>query len=346
MATRIFHSVRWTTGVAAVVALLLLAGCGGLGAEATPMPTRTPLPTFTPTPPDGQVAEPVAEPIAEPVVDPNAAVQPPPAPVQGEQGQPPAPATEAAQPDQPPAAAPTEAPTAAPSPTPAPAAAEVVTNDIINVRRGPGTNYDLLGSAQTGTKFKATGKSPAGDWWQIDYNGQPGWVFGQLVTASGTEAIAVAQNIPAAPTAAPAPPPTNTPQPQQEAQPQPTAAPSKKYFFNVQVVSKCERQPAGNWFEGKTYVGGQPKSGYKVVFSVGPDGGWITEPQTTGPHEGYPGWDPGYYSHIIRANGPIVGTWYVWVVDDAGQRISEIANFTTTGPGEGCNQAVVDFDSR
>ena len=99
-------------------------------------------------------------------------------------------------------------------------------------------------------------------------------------------------------------------------------------------------------YEGKTYVGGQPQSGYKVVFSAGPDGGWITEPQTTGPHQGYPGSDQGYYSHIIRTNGPIAGTWYVWVVDDGGQRISEIASFTTTGEGEGCNQAVVDFDSR
>jgi len=304
------------------------------------MPTRTPLPTFTPTPPDGQAAPPV-------VVDPNAAAEAPPAPAQGEQE--PAPATAAAPEGQPPAPPPAETPTVAPSPTPPPAAAEIVTNDIINVRRGPGTNYELVGSAQVGTKFKATGKSPAGDWWQIDYNGQPGWVFGQLVTASGAEAVAVAQNIPAAPTAAPAPPaapPTNTPPPPQEAQPQPTAAPSKKYFFNIQVVSKCERQPAGNWFEGKTYVGGQPKSGYKVVFSAGPDGGWITEPQTTGPHPGYPGWDQGYYSHIIRNVGPIAGTWYVWVVDDAGQRISEVASFTTTGEGEGCNQAVVDFDSR
>jgi hypothetical protein len=332
MATRNIHSARWASAVAAVAAMLLLAGCGGMGAEATPLPTRTPLPTFTPTPQE-----------AAPVVDPNAAAQAP-APVQGGQDQPPAP--QGAEQAQQPAAPPTEAPTPEPTATPVPVAAEVVTNDIINVRGGPGTNYGLVGSAQAGTKFKVTGKNQAGDWWQIDYSGQPGWVFGQLVTATGAEAVAIAQNIPVPPTAAPPPPPTNTPEPQPPAEPQPTAAPSKNYFFNVQVVSRCDRQPAGNWFEGKTYVGGQPKSGYKVVFSSGPDAGWITEPQTTGPHQGYPGWDQGYYSHIIRPTGPIAGTWYVWVVDDGGQRISEIASFTTTGPGEGCNQAVVDFDSR
>ena len=66
----------------------------------------------------------------------------------------------------------------------------------------------------------------------------------------------------------------------------------------------------------------------------------------SGPHEGYPGGDAGFYSHIISANGPRVGSWYVWVVDSTGQRISEIANWQSTGPGEGCNQATVDFDSR
>jgi hypothetical protein len=113
----------------------------------------------------------------------------------------------------------------------------------------------------------------------------------------------------------------------------------------VAVVGKCERQPAGNWFEGKTYIGGAPQSGYLVAFSYASDGPIVATIQS-GPHEGYPGWDAGYYSHIISANGPRAGSWYVWVVDSNGQRISEIANWQSTGPGEGCNQATVDFDSR
>ncbi len=66
----------------------------------------------------------------------------------------------------------------------------------------------------------------------------------------------------------------------------------------------------------------------------------------SGPHAGYEGWSTGFYSHIINASGPQAGNWFVWVVDDNGARISEIGNFQTTGPGEGCNQAIVDFDSR
>ena len=88
----------------------------------------------------------------------------------------------------------------------------MTTNDIVNIRTGPGTNYSLEGSAQVGETFRVTGKNAEGSWWQIDYNGQTGWVFGQLVTATGAEGVAVAQNIPAPPTAAPVPP-TDTPAP-------------------------------------------------------------------------------------------------------------------------------------
>lgn len=118
------------------------------------------------------------------------------------------------------------------------------------------------------------------------------------------------------------------------------------YLFNSATVAACQRQPAGNWFEGKTFIDGQPSNGHRVVFSAQPDGEWATEPVISGPHPGYEGWDTGYYSHIINAFGPQAGDWYVWIVDDASQRISEIAHWTSTGPGEECNQAVVNFDSQ
>ncbi len=222
----------------------------------------------------------------------------------------------------------------------------------VNVRAGPSTNYAAIGLANPGQVFDITGKNAAGDWWQLNYNGQPGWVLGQLVTLANTAAVAVAQNIPAEP--APAPvvvaPPTNTPVPAPPAEaptPAPTQPPASTYKFNVAVVGRCDRQPAGNWFQGTTYVNGAPQSGFKVVFSgAGPDGEWATPPVLSGPHAGYEGWNQGYFSHIINASSPVAGTWYVWVVDDAGARISEIASWTSTGPGEGCNEATVDFDSR
>ena len=248
------------------------------------------------------------------------------------------------------AAPPTDTPPPAePTATPTAEAAIAITTQGMNVRGGPGTNYPIVGAAQAGEQYVITGKDQSGAWWQVTYNGQNGWLFGELVTANNSSAVALAQNIPAPP------PPTNTPIPAPTQPPAPTAAPEQptqppapanNYKFNVAVVGSCQRQPAGNWFEGKTYIGGQPASGYKVVFSYAPDAAPITPPMTTGPHPGYEGWDAGYYSHIINASGPKAGNWFVWVVDDSGNRISEIANWQSTGPGEGCNQAVVDFDSR
>lgn len=309
--------------VGCLVVMLLLAGCPATSEEPPPMPpTRTPLPTFTPTPP-GPVVDVAATNAAA-----TAAAAVPPTPV--------------------PTDTPAEPPTPTqPAATPTPDAATATTSQAINVRGGPGTNYPIIGAAQSGTVFTIKGKDPTGAWWQVDYQGRDGWLFGQLVNAQNTGAVAVAQNIPPPPppTATqppPPPPPTQAP----AAQPTQPPAPSTKYKFNVVVVSRCERQPAGNWFEGTTYIGGQPANGYKVVFSYAPDATPITAPVISGPHPGYPGWKPGYYSHIINANGPKAGDWYVWVVDDAGQRISEIGKWTSTGPGEACNQAVVDFDSR
>jgi len=116
-------------------------------------------------------------------------------------------------------------------------------------------------------------------------------------------------------------------------------------YFNSAIVTKCEPQPAGNWFEGTTNVNGQPQSGYLVVFSYAPDGPIIATIQS-GLHGGYPAWNTGYYSHMISATGPRAGNWSVWIIDGTWQRISEIATWQSTGPGEGCNQATIDFNSQ
>lgn len=323
---------RWRIWIGLVGLMVALAGCPQRQ-EAVPIaPTRTPMPTFTPTP-EGPAIDVAATEAAVGATSTAASVAQP-AVAEG-----PAPT-----------ATPAEAP-AEPTATPTPAAAQATASQGMNVRAGPGTNYQIIGAAQTGDRFTIKGKDPTGAWWQVDYNGRDGWLFGQLVSAQNTDGVAVAQNIPPPPppTATPVPRPTQPPaQPTQPPAAQPTQppAPSTKYKFNIVVVSRCERQPAGNWFEGTTYIGAQPANGYKVVFSYAPDAPPITAPVISGPHPGYDGWKPGYYSHIINASNPKAGDWYVWIVDDSGNRISEIGKWTSTGPGEGCNQAVVDFDSR
>jgi hypothetical protein len=91
--------------------------------------------------------------------------------------------------------------TAQPSPTPTatptpPQPATAVIDSQVNVRQGPGTDYAIIGTATQGQRFPITGKNQDGSWWQIDYNGQIGWITSQLVTAQDVGAVPVAQNIP------------------------------------------------------------------------------------------------------------------------------------------------------
>ena len=302
-----------TTALLATLVLILAvgAGCAGLSPEATPVPpTKTPKPTFTATP--DWTPTPEIFPTATPV---------PPTPM----------------PAMPATPLPTIAP---PPPTPIPNP-RLTASQTVNVRGGPGTNYARIGQLTAGQSFDITGKNPAGDWYQFDLNGRAAWVIARLVSTSGDMgSVQVAQNIPAPPP----PPPTARPQP--TSPPPPATPPAPRYQFNIAIVQKCERQPAGNWFDGTVYKNGSPANGYRVVFSYAPEGPWVTPPQISGPHEGYAGWNPGYYSHIINAAGPQAASWYVWIVDESGNRISEMANWNSTGPGNGCNQATVDFDSR
>ena len=89
-------------------------------------------------------------------------------------------------------------------------------NSDMNVRGGPGTNYPIVGTASLGQQYPITGKNSAGDWWKINYNGQAGWVFGQLVTATDAQHVRIATIIPAPPSTpkpTSAPPPARTPTP-------------------------------------------------------------------------------------------------------------------------------------
>jgi len=94
--------------------------------------------------------------------------------------------------------------------------------DGANVRSGPGTNYPRLGYLDPGTQAQVTGRY--NDWWQIDYDSAPGWVYGEIVTPSNTDDVPQVEP-PAAPTAVPS---TATPTPTPA---QPTATPGPSADF-------------------------------------------------------------------------------------------------------------------
>jgi hypothetical protein len=85
----------------------------------------------------------------------------------------------------------------------------------VNVRSGPGTNFEAIGRLEPGEKAAVTGKYA--DWWQIDYGGTSAWVANWVVASYDTDSVAEVEPpaSPIPPTAAPATavPPTKTPAP-------------------------------------------------------------------------------------------------------------------------------------
>ena len=53
----------------------------------------------------------------------------------------------------------------------------------VNVRSGPSTDYDKIGSWSKGKSVKVTGKSDQTGWYRIDYNGKVGYVSGSYLQA-------------------------------------------------------------------------------------------------------------------------------------------------------------------
>ena len=105
-----------------------------------------------------------------------------------------------------PASSPTPSPTDTPSPTllPEPSAtpttpisvsANIVTGeDGANVRTGPGVDYTRVGFIDPGGQVQVIGRYA--DWWQIEYGGGEGWVYGGIVIASNTDDVPEVQPLP------------------------------------------------------------------------------------------------------------------------------------------------------
>lgn len=165
--------------------------------------------------------------------------------------------------------APTSLPTETPAPpTATPSLPQVTVNSNINVRQGPGTEYAILGSSSAGLQYPVIGRDSSGAWWAIDFHGQTGWVFGELVTVSGAEAVPVVESpaLPAAAAPAQAEPAPEQPlaadqnQPAQSAESNPNAftciggcatPPDPSCNIKGNVNSKGEKiyhTPSSNWY--------------------------------------------------------------------------------------------------
>jgi hypothetical protein len=87
-----------------------------------------------------------------------------------------------------------------------------ITSSGANVRAGPGTEYEVVGTLQNGAAAQIRGKNADSSWWQIVFATAPagvGWVRADLAQANGSAASVpvinpVAQGTPTAPATAPA----------------------------------------------------------------------------------------------------------------------------------------------
>ncbi len=129
----------------------------------------------------------------------------------------------------------TQLPAASPTPE---GVTATVKNSSLNVRRGPGTNYDVIGRLRQNDVVQVIGISPAGDWVEISFAQQQGWIVTNLVTINGSlTTVPIIE-----------PPPSPTPPPA-------TATPTAQPFPDLVVLSTVFNPP-------------QPKSGQPFTVSV------------------------------------------------------------------------------
>ncbi|RMF80231.1 MAG: hypothetical protein D6737_08720 [Chloroflexi bacterium] len=62
---------------------------------------------------------------------------------------------------------------------------EVVALNDVNIRRGPGIEFDSFAILPEGEMAQVVGRNTTLDWWQIRYNNRIGWVFGSFVSLEG-----------------------------------------------------------------------------------------------------------------------------------------------------------------
>lgn len=142
---------KWLVGVALIMAVLVMTACGRGRAEPTPTPTKTP--DMGETTGTGSAA--------------NEAATPTPPGAAGVPANTDAPAVPA-----------TEAPTA----TPATKAVVIINAPILNVRRTPSADGELMQTVEQGQQYDVIGRSADGGWVQIGAEGREvGWVSSEFV---------------------------------------------------------------------------------------------------------------------------------------------------------------------
>jgi len=98
---------------------------------------------------------------------------------------------------------PTATPTSTPTPTDTPtpdAASFTVNRPPVNVRKGPGISYGVIGVIESVKTFEPSGRNSVEDYWlEFDYNGQKGWTYSGVVIVFREDLIPVVEPPPPPP---------------------------------------------------------------------------------------------------------------------------------------------------
>ncbi|OQY49199.1 MAG: hypothetical protein B6242_00115 [Anaerolineaceae bacterium 4572_78] len=218
-------------------------------------------------------------------------------------------------------------------PTPTSVKAMVMaSNTAVNLRTGPGINYELVGVLDLGASLEIVGRNARSSWWQVKYINGLVWIAASVTTASNADDVPIVspESIPTLPPQAIVPtstypPPTYTSVPLPASTPVtlPTSTPSFQYQYTTNnifpQVNEAITQIRG-YIED---VNGNPVNGVRVRVRV--DGGFCTVSVPSGEAGVYPA---GNYDILLDGRAK-PGNWKVAIV-----------NASSSGPS-GCNGAEV-----
>jgi uncharacterized protein YraI len=197
---------------------------------------------------------------------------------------------------------------AAPAPGNADAPSLAVTNEFVNVRKGPGVGYDKLGELKQSEKVPVRGRTSDGAWYQVTFNNGVGWVIADYVAPNAAaKAVAVAE----------APPPPAAPvQPAAPSVSQP-AAPAANPVLVPLVPPAAPAAPAA---PVAPPVAAQPTTGGKNILRINQNP--VPAGTTVVATWSIPNFVSGDFDKGDGAGfkGPVAGTMQVNVENVTGQR--------------------------
>jgi uncharacterized protein YraI len=203
----------------------------------------------------------------------------------------------------------------------------VVNTPLVNVRSGPGTDFDVIGMVERGIEFDIIGRNGDSTWWQICcVENQSGWVINEYVDTDGAvDQVVVAVGGAAPPANAPAVPVT----------PQPPTSDSTRASSGIDRFTLVRQEQFAESgiirIFAYIYSGNEALAGYSV--RVIKDG--VELPVTAKSFGGQPAFTWPFQDARQRhqnlkvefAGVTMAGTWNIQLVDENNAAAGPIATF-------------------